>query len=45
MIVTLVENDREQEYDRVTLDVAKDFKAADPSAYTLRSELVLSGSR
>jgi len=45
VIVTLVESDREHEYDRVTLDFAKDFKMADPSAYTLRSELVLNGAR
>jgi hypothetical protein len=43
VVITLVESD--QEYDRVSLDFAKDFKMADPSAYTLRSELVLNGSR
>ena len=39
--VTLI--DADQEYDPVSLDFAKDFKMADPSAYTLRSELVLNG--
>jgi hypothetical protein len=40
-IVTLMEGD--QEYDRVSLDLAKDFKMADPSAYALRSEILLHG--
>jgi hypothetical protein len=44
VIVTLVESDGDHEYDRVSLDFAKDFKMADSSAYALRSELVLSGS-
>jgi hypothetical protein len=44
VIVTLVGSDQEQEYDRVSLDFAKDFRMADPTAYTLRSELVLKGS-
>lgn len=43
VVVTLVEND--QEYDRLSLDLAKDFKLADASAYTLRSEVVLTGPR
>lgn len=43
VVITLVEND--QEYDRVSLDLAKDFKMADPSAYTLRSEVVLTAPR
>jgi hypothetical protein len=30
---------------RVTLDFAKDFKLAGPSTYTLRSKVVLNGSR
>jgi len=44
--VTLVEADQERdhEYDRVSLDLAKDFKMADPSAYALRSEILLHGS-
>ena len=46
VIVTLVEadQDRDHEYDRVSLDLAKDFKMADPSAYALRSEILLRGS-
>ena len=43
VVVTLLEGDQNQEYDRVSLDLAKDFKMADPSAYTPRSEIVLSG--
>jgi hypothetical protein len=43
VVVTLIEADRNQEYDRVSLDLAKDFKMADPSAYSPRSEIVLSG--
>lgn len=41
VIVTLIDDDRE--HDRVSLDLAKDFVTADPSAYTLRSETVLHG--
>jgi hypothetical protein len=41
IVVTLIEGD--QEYDRVSLDLAKDFKMADPSAYALRSEILLHG--
>ena len=41
IVVTLIEAD--QEYDRVSLDLAKDFKMADPSAYALRSEILLHG--
>ena len=43
VVVTLLEGDQNQEYDRVSLDLAKDFKMADPSAYTPRAEIVLSG--
>jgi hypothetical protein len=44
VLVTLVEDqERGREYDRVSLDLAKDFKMADPSAYALRSEIVLHG--
>lgn len=43
IVITLLNND--QESDQVFLDFAKDFKAADASAYALRSELVLNGSR
>jgi hypothetical protein len=45
VVVTLVEADQEgdHEYDRVSLDLARDFKMADPSAYALRSEILLYG--
>jgi hypothetical protein len=43
MVVTLLQGDQNQEYDRVSLDLTKDFKMADPSAYTLRTEIVLNG--
>jgi hypothetical protein len=43
VVVTLVGSDPSQEYDRVSLDLKKDFKMADPTAYTLRSEIVLNG--
>ena len=39
VIVTLLEND--QQTDQVFLDFAKNFKLADPTAYTLRSPVVL----
>ena len=39
VIITLLEND--QQADQVFLDFAKNFKLADPSAYTLRSQVVL----
>ena len=45
VVVTLVVNDREHEVDRVTMDFAEDFVMADPSAYRLRSDLVLNGPR
>ena len=41
VVITLLEND--QESDQVFLDFAKNFKMADASAYTLRSELLLKG--
>lgn len=41
VVITLLEND--QESDQVFLDFAKNFKMADTSAYTLRSEVVLNG--
>src|SRR6202790_1589023 len=45
VVVTLMEADQERdhEYDRVSLDLAKDFKMTDPSAYALRSEMMLPG--
>jgi hypothetical protein len=39
VVVTLLSGDHE--YDRVSLDLAKDFQMADPTAYALHSELVL----
>jgi hypothetical protein len=41
VVVTLI--DADQEYDRVSLDLAKDFTMTDPSAYALRSEILLHG--
>ena len=41
IVVSLIANDRE--YDRVSLDMAKDFKKIEPSAYALRSEIHLRG--
>ena len=43
IVITLLEND--QELDELDLDFTRDFKMADPSAYTLRSDLVLRGPR
>jgi hypothetical protein len=43
IVITLLNND--QESDQVFLDFARDFKLADASAYTLRSELVLKSAR
>jgi hypothetical protein len=42
VVVTLLAGDHE--YDRVSLDWAKDFKMADPTDYASRSELVLHGT-
>lgn len=44
VIVMLMGSDLQHEVDRVTLDFAKDFVMADPSAYRLRSVLVLNGT-
>jgi hypothetical protein len=45
VIVTLVKSGQDHEYDRVSLDFAKDFKTTYSNTYfTLRSELVLDGS-
>jgi hypothetical protein len=41
IVVLLTAND--QEYDRVSLDMAKDFKKIEPSTYVLRSEILLQG--
>jgi hypothetical protein len=35
--------DNGQEYDRVSLDMAKDFKKINSSDYALRSEVLLQG--
>jgi hypothetical protein len=45
VVVTLVASDGGHEYDRVSLDFAKDFRVADPTEYVLRAELVLDGAR
>ena len=42
VIITLLEND--QQADQVFLDFARNFQLADPSAYTLRSKLVLNAA-
>ena len=41
IVVSLIAND--QEYDSVSLDMAKDFKKIELSAYALRSEILLRG--
>jgi hypothetical protein len=41
VVISLLKGD--QEFDEVSVDFARDFKMADSSAYTLRSELVLNG--
>lgn len=41
VVITLETSD--QEYDRVSLDLSKDFKMAGYSAYALRSEIILKG--
>jgi hypothetical protein len=41
VVVSLAEAD--DEYDHVSLDLARDFKLADPSAYARRSAIVLRG--
>ena len=45
VMVTLLDGDQGREYDRVSLDLMTDFKKSDPSAYALRSEVVLRGAR
>ena len=42
IVVTLVDSSS-QEYDRVSLDLAKDFRTSDPTEYVIRSEIVLEG--
>jgi hypothetical protein len=41
IVVSLITND--QEYDRVSLDMAQDFKKIEPGTYVLRSEILLQG--
>jgi hypothetical protein len=43
VVISLIATDHNEEYDRVSLDFAKDFKMVDLSAYALRSEVVLNG--
>ena len=43
VVVTLLEGDQNEERGSVSLDLATDFTKADPSAYTPRAEIVLSG--
>jgi hypothetical protein len=43
VVVTLLGGKENLEYDHVSLNLLKDFKMADPSAYAIRSEIVLSG--
>src|SRR5216683_255234 len=45
VIVTLVGGDLAHEYDRVSLELARDFKKTDSNTYRLKSEIVLKGSR
>ena len=42
VVITLLSGD--QKFDEAFLDFARHFKMVDPSAYSLRSELVLNGS-
>lgn len=42
VIVTLLDGKRQREYDRISLDVAKDFNKVSPSTY-LKSDVLLSG--
>jgi hypothetical protein len=41
IVVSLLANDKE--YDRISLDLATDFKKTEPSAYALRFEVILHG--
>jgi hypothetical protein len=41
--VLLVQGDQPEEYDRVVLDLARDFTMVDSQTYELRSEVVLQG--
>jgi hypothetical protein len=41
VVVTLLEGDQNEERDRISLDMAKDFTKADATAYTPRLDIVL----
>jgi hypothetical protein len=43
VIVTLVGGDPAQEYNRLSLDLARDFRKTDSNTYALKSEIVLKG--
>lgn len=43
IVVSLMDMDNDQEYERVSLDLATDFKKAGSADYALRSEIVLHG--
>jgi hypothetical protein len=43
VIVQLMNSDHSKEFDRVSLDIKKDFEMTDPSAYAPRAEIVLGG--
>jgi hypothetical protein len=44
VVVTLLEGDQNEERDRISLDMAKDFTKADATAYTPRLDIVLRGA-
>jgi len=45
VVVTLIGGTPATEYDRVLLDFSRDFVAADPSTFIVRTDVVLNGSR
>lgn len=44
VVVTLIGDTPDTEYDRVSLDFSKDFVAADPSTFIVRADVILNGS-
>jgi hypothetical protein len=44
VLITLLEGDEDEERDRISLDMAKDFIRADATAYTPRLDIVLRGA-
>lgn len=44
VVVTLLEGDQNEERDRISLDMAKDFTKADANAYKPRLDIVLHGA-